>query len=138
MTTSSYARGLETPLVNLTLDGALARSAELYSEREALVSRHQKLRYTWREFDNAVTRVARGLSGLGVRPRDRVGIWSTNCVEWILLQYAGARSGAVLVNVNPAYRSPELSFVLRSSGMRAMILPSSAFDAQAMLGAIQQ
>ena len=59
-----------------------------------------------------------GLAGLGLRTQDRVGIWSANCAEWVLLQYACARAGLVLVNVNPAYRSHELAFVLRKSGMR--------------------
>ena len=122
MSKPSYARGPQTPLVEMTLAEALARTAQRYPEGEALVSRHQNLRYTWREFDDAVTRVARGLAGLGLRTQDRVGIWSTNCAEWILLQYACARAGFVLVNVNPAYRSHELAFVLRKSGMRALFL----------------
>jgi fatty-acyl-CoA synthase len=122
MSEPSYASGPKTPLVELTLGEALARTAQRFPEREALVSRHQSLRYTWRQFDEAVTRVARGLAGLGLRAQDRVGIWSVNCVEWILLQYACARAGFVLVNVNPAYRSHELAFVLRKSGMRALFL----------------
>jgi len=65
---------------------------------------------------------ARGLTGLGLQPKDRVGIWATNCVEWVLLQYACARAGYVLVNVNPAYRSHELAFILRRSSMRALFL----------------
>ena len=103
-----------------TLADALAQTARRFPEREALVARHQNLRFTWREFDLAVTRVARGLAGLGLQARDRVGIWSTNCVEWLLLQYACARAGFVLVNVNPAYRSHELAFVLKKSQMRAI------------------
>src|SRR5437667_4478651 len=112
MSKLSYARGPQTPLVEMTLAEALARTAQRYPDREALVSRHQNLRYTWREFDDAVTRVARGLVGLGLRTQDRVGIWSTNCAEWVLLQYGCARAGLVLVNVNPAYRSHELACVL--------------------------
>src|SRR5215471_20575492 len=118
----SYAKGPDKPLLNLTLAEALAQTAERFPTREALISRHQDLRYTWREFDEAVTRVARGLAGLGLQARDRVGIWSTNCAEWILLQYACARAGFVLVNVNPAYRPYELSFVLGKSRMRALFL----------------
>src|SRR5947208_8517106 len=125
MSQPSYAKGPETPLVEMTLAEALARTAQRYPEREAVVSRHQKLRYTWREFDDAVTRVARGLAGLGLRTQDRVGIWSASCAEWILLQYACARAGFVLVNVNPAYRSHELAFVLRKSGMRALFFWTS-------------
>jgi fatty-acyl-CoA synthase len=118
----SYSKGPESPLAELTLAQTLAQTASRFPDREALVVRHQSLRFTWREFDRAVTRVARGLAGLGLRARDRVGIWSTNCAEWILLQYACARAGYVLVNVNPAYRSHELAFVLRKSAMRALFL----------------
>src|SRR5947209_18368374 len=95
MSRLSYAKGPETPMVEMTLAEALARTAQRYPAREAVVSRHQNLRYTWREFDNAVTRVARGLAGLGLRAQDRVGIWSANCAEWILLPYACARAGVV-------------------------------------------
>ena len=118
----SYARGPEVPLWDLTLGEMLAQTAAQFPDREALVVRHQNIRLTWREFDDAVTRVARGLSGLGLQPQDRVGIWSTNCVEWVLLQYACARAGFVLVNVNPAYRSHELSYVLGKSRMKALFL----------------
>src|SRR5262249_2133052 len=118
----SYAKGPETPLVKLTLSAALAKTAARFPSSEALISRHQGLRYTWGEFDDAVSQVAHGLAGLGLRGQDRVGIWSTNCAEWILLQYACARAGFVLVNVNPAYRSHELAFVLGKSGMRALFL----------------
>src|SRR5687767_1869415 len=122
MSKLSYSCGPKAPLVEQTLAEALAKTAQRHPEREALVSRHQSLRYTWREFDQAVTRVARGLSGLGLRRQDRVGIWSGNCAEWVFLQYACARAGFVLVNVNPAYRSHELGFVLHSSRMRGLFL----------------
>jgi fatty-acyl-CoA synthase len=118
----SYSRGPEAPLLELTLSDALAQTAAKHPEREALIVRHQNIRWTWRELDAKVTRVARGLSGLGLQPQDRVGIWSSNCAEWVLLQYACARAGYLLVNVNPAYRSHELRFVLRKSGMKALFL----------------
>ena len=119
----SYSQGPSVPLWELTLAEALAQTAARFPDREALVSCHQNLRLTWRRFDEEVTRVARGLAGLGLRPGDRVGIWSTNCAEWLELQYACARTGYVLVNVNPAYRSHELAFILRRSQMRALFLP---------------
>src|SRR6266404_8645860 len=122
MTHLSYAKGPEAPLLEMTLADALAQTAARFPDRIALVVRHQNLRYTWREFDAMVTRVARGLSGLGLRPKDRVGVWSSNCAEWILLQYACARAGYVLVSVNPAYRSHELAYVLQKSRMRAIFL----------------
>lgn len=118
----SYSRGPDAPLLEMTLSEALAATAAKHPDREALIVRHQNVRWTWREFDAEVTRVARGLAGLGLEPQDRVGIWSSNCAEWVLLQYACARAGYVLVNVNPAYRSHELSFVLRKSQMKAIFL----------------
>ena len=118
----SYAKGRSEPLWELTLAEALAQTAIRFPEREALVSCHQGMRFTWRAFDHEVTRVAQGLVGLGLRPTDRIGIWATSCVEWLLLQYACARAGYVLVNVNPAYRSHEMRFILQRSGMKALFL----------------
>jgi fatty-acyl-CoA synthase len=118
----SYAKGPESPLWEITLGEMLAQTAARFPDREALFVRHQNVRLTWREFDDAVTRVARGLAGLGLQPQERVGIWSTNCVEWLLLQYGCARAGFVLVNVNPAYRSHELAYVLGKSRMKALFL----------------
>ncbi len=120
MANLSYAKGPDAPLLDLTLGEALARAAAQWPDREALVARHQNIRLTWHQFDSEVTRVARGLAGLGLQPQDRVGVWSTNCVEWIFLQYACARAGFVLVSVNPAYRSHELAYVLRKSRMRTI------------------
>jgi fatty-acyl-CoA synthase len=125
----SYSKGPEAPLLEITLAEALAATAARWPDREALIVRHQNIRWTWREFDAEVTRVARGLAGLGLQPQDRVGIWSSNCAEWLLIQYACARAGYVLVNVNPAYRSHELGFVLRKSRMKALFLWES--DARA-------
>lgn len=122
MTDLSYSTGPVTPLLDLTLSEALAATALRFPDREGLIVRHQNVRFTWRDMDEAVTRVARGLAGLGLRSGERVGIWSSNCAEWILLQYACARAGFVLINVNPAYRSHELAFVLGKSGMRALFL----------------
>src|SRR5258708_28451275 len=107
----SYVRGPDAPLLELTIDQAVADVAARFPDRDALISRHQNERLTWREFDRQITRVARGLAGLGLQPTDRVGIWSSNCVEWVLLQIACAHAGLVLVNVNPAYRSHDLAFV---------------------------
>src|SRR6266700_7730 len=120
MSEPSYSKGPESSLVELTLAEALAQTAVRFPAREALIVCHQNLRFTWRELDDAVTRVARGVAGLGLQAQDRVGIWSASCAEWLLLQYGCARAGFVLVNVNPAYRSHELAFVLRKSRMRAI------------------
>ncbi len=118
----SYARGPEAPLVELTIHEALAQTAARFPDGDALISRHQNLRFTFAELAREVERTARGLMGLGLAPGDRVGVWATNCAEWILLQFAASRTGLVLVNINPAYRSTELSYVLRKSRMRALFL----------------
>jgi fatty-acyl-CoA synthase len=110
------------PLLEKTISQALHDAAAKFPDRDALVVLHQNIRLTWRELDAEATRVARGLAGLGLRPGDRAGIWASNCAEWVLLQHAAARSGVVLVNVNPAYRSYELRYVLRKSRIRALFL----------------
>ncbi|MBS1858807.1 MAG: AMP-binding protein [Acidobacteria bacterium] len=96
--------------------------AARWPERDALIVRHQEARLSWRALDAEATRVARGLAAMGLAPGDRAGIWAVNCVEWLLLQYGAARAGVVLVNVNPAYRSHELRFVLERSRIRALFL----------------
>jgi fatty-acyl-CoA synthase len=121
----SYARGADVPLLEKTISQAVRDRAAEFPEHDALIVRHQNVRLTWREFDRQVTRVARGLAGLGLRPRDRAGIWASNCVEWVLLQRAAARAGVALVNVNPAYRSHELRYVLKKSRIRALFLHES-------------
>ncbi len=122
METLSYVRGAELPLLQKTISQALADTAARVPDHDALVVCHQNARLTWAGMDREVTRVARGLAGLGLRPGDRAGIWASNCVEWVLLQYAAARAGVVLVNVNPAYRSHELRYVLQKSHMQALFL----------------
>jgi fatty-acyl-CoA synthase len=118
----SYTRGPEVPLLDLTISQALAATAARFPEGEALVVCHQSSRLTWADLDHQATRTARGLAGLGLRPGDRAGIWASNCLEWVLLQYGAARAGVVLVNVNPAYRSHELRYVLHKSRIRALFL----------------
>jgi fatty-acyl-CoA synthase len=118
----SYARGPERALFDTTIDRAVRDTAERFPDREAVVSRHQNRRLTWRKFHSEAERVARGLAGLGLQTQDRVGIWASNCIEWLLLQVACSRANLVLVNVNPAYRAHDLSYVLRKSRMRALFL----------------
>jgi len=101
----SYAKGPDTRIVEATIAGVFHETAARFPERDALIVRHQNARLTWRELSTEVERTARGLAGLGIGVGDRVGVWSTNCVEWILVHLACARAGAVLVNVNPAYRA---------------------------------
>ncbi len=118
----SYARGAETPLIEKTIAEVFLDTVARFPHREALVVCHQNLRFTWAELAVEVQRTARGLAGLGLHPGDRVGVWSSNCAEWVLLQLACAMAGVVLVNVNPAYRSHELRFVLQHSRIRALFL----------------
>ena len=87
-----------------------------------MASCHQEQRLTWAELSDEADRVARGLWSLGIRRGDRVGLWSTNCIEWIMMHMGCARAGAALVNVNPAYRSHELQFTLTRSRMKALFL----------------
>ena len=108
-------------LPRTTIGGALDAAVERWGSREALVSVAQGLRYTYAELAVAVDDLARGLRARGVGKGDRVGIWAPNCAEWVLVQYATARLGAVLVTVNPAYRTQELRYVLEQAGVRLLI-----------------
>jgi len=118
----SYARGADRSLLELTIGDLLKRTAERYPDRPAVVSRHQGARMTWAELSAAADKVARGLWALGVRRGDRVGLWSTNCIEWVMMHMGCARAGAALVNVNPAYRSHELGYTLERSRMKVLFL----------------
>ncbi|HEY1894676.1 MAG TPA: AMP-binding protein, partial [Terracidiphilus sp.] len=122
MTTLSSTRGPDRPLLELTIGGLLERTASRFPDGLAVVSRHQAKRMTWAELSMAADRVARGLWSLGVRHSDRVGLWSTNCIEWIMMHMGCARAGAALVNVNPAYRSHELGYTLTRSQMKVLFL----------------
>jgi fatty-acyl-CoA synthase len=118
----SYSKGPDGPLIQATIAEVFRETAERLPNNVALISRHQNVRLTFSELSAEVERTARGLAGLGLGARDRIGVWSTNCVEWVVLNLACARIGAVLVNVNPAYRAYELTFVLRKSAMKALFL----------------
>jgi fatty-acyl-CoA synthase len=120
--TLSYSRGLSRPLLELTIGDLLHRTADRFPDRLAIASCHQSQRLTWSELSAEADRVARGLWSLGIRRGDRVGLWSTNCLEWIVMHMGCARAGAALVNVNPAYRSHELQFTLQRSQMKALFL----------------
>src|SRR5262249_13832853 len=118
----SYVQGPAVPLLEQSIDEVLAATAQRLPGHDALIVRHQQVRLTWSELEQQVDRLARGLRGIGLRAGDRVGIWSANCAEWLFLQFACARAQLVLVNINPAYRSHELRYVLARSGMRALFL----------------
>jgi fatty-acyl-CoA synthase len=118
----SYVHGTGTvPLLGETIGASLDRAAARFGDRDALVSCHQGLRYTYRQLHDEVNRAARALLALGVQRGDRVGIWSPNCAEWMITQYAAAKAGAILVNINPAYRLRELRYALVQSGLSVLI-----------------
>jgi fatty-acyl-CoA synthase len=104
-----------------TIGDNLRETVERIPEAEALVVCEQSYRATYRQLWDGTTEAARGLLALGVTAGERVGIWATNCHEWVIIQYATARIGAILVNVNPAYQAGELEYVLRQSGLRILL-----------------
>jgi fatty-acyl-CoA synthase len=119
----SYAHGAcPIPLLGDTIGANLRRTVERFGDREALVVRHQNFRATYRELWELVTRAAKWLIARGVNPGDRVGVWSPNRFEWVVLQYATARIGAILVNINPAYKATELEYALNKSGVSLLFL----------------
>lgn len=118
----SYARGPAGVIVRKTIGAAFLDTASRCGGRLAVVDREQGVRLTWAEYAQQATRAAAGLGSLGLRPGDRVGVWAANCVEWVLLQFGCALAGVVLVNINPASRSHELSFILKKSGLKALFL----------------
>jgi fatty-acyl-CoA synthase len=118
----SYASGTsDVPLLGDTIGANLEATVARFADHEALVDASTGRRLTYAELDSAVDELARGLLALDVVKGDRVGIWAPNCVEWVLVQYATAKIGAILVNVNPAYRTHELGFVLRQSGVSVLV-----------------
>ncbi|MFF5563843.1 AMP-binding protein [Streptomyces sp. NPDC012623] len=137
---SSYTHGTgTTPLLGDTIGGDLDRVVAAFPDREALVDVPSGRRWTYAGFGSAVDELARALLGSGVAKGDRVGIWAVNCPEWVLTQYATARIGAILVNVNPAYRSHELEFVLNQSGTSVLIasLAHRTSDYRAMVDQVR-
>jgi len=115
----------DVALLDETIPANLARTVDRYGRREALVSRHQDIRWTYADFHRRVRRLAAGLLGAGLLPGDRVGLWSPNYAEWTLVQFATAEIGVILVNINPAYRTHELAFVLRQAACRWVIAAPS-------------
>ncbi|AZA77710.1 AMP-binding protein [Chryseobacterium sp. G0186] len=122
----SYVYGAsEVPLLGQTIGANLKSTVEKHPHQEALVCVHQGYRATYQEFYNQTTAVAKALLFLGAKAGDRIGIWSSNRYEWVLLQYATARIGTILVNINPAYRTHELTYVLNQSEIRYIFSPLS-------------
>ncbi|MBF6165632.1 AMP-binding protein [Streptomyces gardneri] len=134
----SYASGVsDVPLLGDTIGGNLDRAVAAFPDREALVDRPTGRRWTYRELGAAVDALACGLAGQGIAKGDRVGIWAPNCAEWLLVQYATAKIGAILVNLNPAYRTGELEYVLRRAGVR-MLVAAERFKSSDYVAMIEQ
>ncbi len=121
MAASTTAGDTSVPLLDQTIGANLEQTARRVPEREALVSLHQGVRLTYREFDRDVDLMARRLLAEGFETGDRIGIWAPNCAEWAIIQYATAKIGVILVNINPAYRTHELEYALRQSGCRGLV-----------------
>jgi fatty-acyl-CoA synthase len=138
--TDSYAKGdTSAAMLDETIGANLERAVARFGDRDALISCAQGRRYTYAELGSVVDELARALMAAGLAKGDRIGIWSPNCVEWTLVQYATAKLGAILVNVNPAYRLSELEYALRQSGCR-MLVAASAFktsDYRAMIDEVR-
>ena len=118
----SYASGLsDTPLLGDTIGDNFDRTVAAFADRDALVDHASGRRWTYRELAAQVDALALGLLGAGIAKGDRVGIWAPNCAEWTFVQYATAKVGAILVNINPAYRSHELKYVLNQAGVRMIV-----------------
>jgi fatty-acyl-CoA synthase len=140
MPAPSYSHGVsDVPLLGDTIGANLERTAQRVPDRDAVVSCHQGVRMTYAELDAAVDRLACGLIAAGIEKGDRVGIWAPNCAEWVLVQFATAKAGAILVNINPSYRTHELEYALRQSGVK-MLVSARAFktsDYMAMVGEVR-
>ena len=129
----------DQPLLAQTIGENLRQTVAQFPETEAIVSRHQGLRWTYQDFYSRVQRLASGLLAAGLKPLDRLGLWSPNYAEWTLVQYATAEIGVVLVNINPAYRTHELAYALNQSGCRFLIAAPAYLSSnyQAMVAAVQ-
>jgi fatty-acyl-CoA synthase len=119
----SYFHGTGSfPLLGSRVGEVLNNAASSYPDNPALIVRHQNKRYTYRELLQEVELAASGLLRLGVQKGDRVGVWATNCAEWVVTQFATAKIGAILVNINPSNREFELEYVLRQSDCQSLLL----------------
>jgi fatty-acyl-CoA synthase len=132
----SYVSGTsDTPLLGETIGHALERAAARWPDRPAVIDRGQGIRWTWRELNEQAERFAAGLIALGLRPGDRIGIWSFNRIEWTLTQFAAAKAGLILVTINPAYRLVELEYALNLVGCSALVT-ATAFKTSDYMGMI--
>jgi len=136
--TNSYVCGTsDQPLIYQTIGDAFDEAVERWADKEAIVVRHQDIRWTYRQLAEAVDAFAAGLLALDLEPGDRVGIWSPNNVEWVIAQFATAKAGLILVNINPAYRKGELSYTLKKVACKVLILASS-FKSSNYIGMLKE
>src|SRR5262249_41493533 len=133
----SYVHGASaTPLIGDTIGVHFDRIVERFGERDALIVRHQQIRWTYRELKERVDALAAGLLALGLEPGERVGIWSPNNAEWTVAQFATAKAGIILVDINPAYRLAELEYALNKAGFTGMIT-AGRFKASEYVGVLR-
>src|SRR5947208_4640823 len=134
----SYVHGASTvPLISETIGVHFDRIVERFGERDALIVRHQGLRWSYRDLRQRVDAFAAGLLTLGLLPGERVGIWSPNNAEWVVAQFATAKAGLILVNINPAYRLAELEYALNKAGCSAVIT-AARFKTSDYVGMLNQ
>ena len=135
--TSYFHRGGDTPLLGQTIAEYFLSIVNQFPDREAVVSLPQQRRLSYREFSDAIDELSRGLLGLGFKQGDRIGVWSTNNIEWLLVQMATARIGAILVNINPAYRPRELAYAMERSEVQGLfVIPG--FRSSDYVGMLQE
>ena len=136
---SSDAGPTDIPILEETIGENFERTVAAYPNGDALVDMASGRRWTYAELNDEIDVVARGLMALGIERGERVGMWAPNCPEWTIVQYATAKIGAILVNINPAYRTHELAYVLEQSGVRTLV-SATAFktsDYVAMVGEVR-
>lgn len=118
----SYACGTsDKPLLGITIGDLFDQTANKYPNNEALIARHQNIRYTYREFQSKVNECAKAFLAIGIKKGDRVGVWAPNCAEWTIVQFATSKIGAIQVNINPSYRLHELEYALNQSGCTCIV-----------------
>ncbi|MEZ5408875.1 MAG: AMP-binding protein [Acidimicrobiales bacterium] len=139
MALSHDTGAVSTPLIDQTISHNLAATIAAHPDREALVSRHQSIRWTYRQLGERVDELARALVARAFVKGDRIGIWAPNCAEWVLVQFATARIGVILVNINPAYRTHEVQYALNQSGCKGLFAATTfkTSDYVAMVGEVR-
>src|SRR5882724_349558 len=122
MSSTSFVNGLsDVPLLYETIGQSFDRAAQQFANCDALIAPHQNIRWKYAELKDRVDTLAAAFLALGLEPGERIGIWAPNCAEWTLTQFATAKAGLILVNINPAYRLTELEYALNKVGCKALV-----------------